>query len=90
LNYLAGNVKFFSFARTGFNHEKKRSYEVISEAFQGWDAGDAANASQLFRRGIAAGPDGVDSAGKAVNDQTCGCNGASINVWIACTGLHLH
>jgi hypothetical protein len=59
-------VKFFSFTKATFRPERKRPYEIISEALQAWDADDAARADQFFRRGIAAyqsnEPDGVDFA----------------------------
>jgi tetratricopeptide (TPR) repeat protein len=59
-------VKFFSFAKAAFNSEKKRPYEVVAEALQASDAGDAARADELFRKGIAAyqrnEPDGLDFA----------------------------
>ena len=59
-------MKFFSFAKAAFAPERKRPYEIISDALQAWEAGDAPRADQLFRKGITAyqsnEPDGADFA----------------------------
>lgn len=56
-------MKIFSFAKAVLAPEKKHPYEVVSDALLAWEAGEAARADQLFRRGIAAyqsnEPDGV-------------------------------
>lgn len=59
-------VNFFSFAKAAFAPERKCPYEIISDALQAWEAGDAPRADQLFRKGITAyqsnEPEGADFA----------------------------
>jgi hypothetical protein len=60
-------MKFFSFAdKVVFGSSKKRPFEIIAEAQQAWQAGDAALAEGFFEKGVAAyrriDPDGLDFA----------------------------